>query len=217
MNAMNYYELLGLSDKEDDEVKIKKAYRKASMRWHPDRNKAPEATEKFQEIKQAYECLIDPDRRAYYAEHGREKDLDTSPEAVTSMLWESFLKALKDSRQPGFLSRAIGHLEDAIFRIKRKQTEFTADISMLKASRASVTTSEGVENIFHGVIDLAVEERENHLREMAAAIDQINTAISTLNTQYKENGKPASHHGSTVAAVRNRSMLSYLEQTSPRG
>ncbi|WP_206957969.1 J domain-containing protein [Trinickia acidisoli] len=61
------YEALGVrEDASDDE--IKRAYRKAAMRAHPDRNKGREAAahDAFQEIKQAYAILSDPAQRHVY-------------------------------------------------------------------------------------------------------------------------------------------------------
>jgi DnaJ-class molecular chaperone len=53
---MNFYEKLNLSPGATNE-EIKKQYRKLSMKYHPDRNKDPDATKKFQEINEAFEYL----------------------------------------------------------------------------------------------------------------------------------------------------------------
>jgi len=53
---MNYYAILGLSPSASPE-QIKRAYRRLAMRWHPDRNDHPEATERFKEIRAAYDQL----------------------------------------------------------------------------------------------------------------------------------------------------------------
>jgi DnaJ homolog subfamily B member 4 len=50
------YQILGVSRGADDE-EIKKAYRKMSLRYHPDRNTDADAKEKFQEISNAYETI----------------------------------------------------------------------------------------------------------------------------------------------------------------
>ncbi|UOB16656.1 DnaJ domain-containing protein [Abyssalbus ytuae] len=62
-----YYEILGVKPTSDDDD-IKKAYKKAALRYHPDRNQnnLAEATEKFKEIGEAYEILSDPETRKNY-------------------------------------------------------------------------------------------------------------------------------------------------------
>jgi curved DNA-binding protein CbpA len=61
------YETLGVDEHATEEA-IKRAYRKAAMRCHPDRNAGNEdaARAKFQEIKEAYAILSDPAQREVY-------------------------------------------------------------------------------------------------------------------------------------------------------
>ena len=55
-----------------DENAIKSAYRKLALQYHPDRNKAAEAGEKFKEINEAYEILSDPEKRQLYDRYGHQ-------------------------------------------------------------------------------------------------------------------------------------------------
>jgi len=66
---MDYYELLGVS-KEASDAQIKAAYRTQALKWHPDRNKSPEAAEKFKKITHAFEILSDPKKRQLYDQYG---------------------------------------------------------------------------------------------------------------------------------------------------
>ena len=66
----DYYEVLGVS-KDASADDIKKAYRKAAMKYHPDRNPGDKtAEEKFKEAGEAYEVLSDADKRARYDQYG---------------------------------------------------------------------------------------------------------------------------------------------------
>ncbi len=69
MSKRDYYEVLGLT-KTASEEEIKKSYRVAAMKYHPDRNKESDAEEKFKEAKEAYETLSDPAKRKQYDQFG---------------------------------------------------------------------------------------------------------------------------------------------------
>jgi len=66
----DYYEILSV-DRHADTQQIKKAYRQAAMKYHPDRNPDnPEAEEKFKQASEAYEILSDPQTRQRYDQYG---------------------------------------------------------------------------------------------------------------------------------------------------
>lgn len=65
----DYYEVLGVS-RSASKDEIKDAYRKLALQYHPDRNKSPEAEEKFKEISEAYAVLSDDEKRNQYDELG---------------------------------------------------------------------------------------------------------------------------------------------------
>lgn len=72
MAHKDYYKILGVS-RDATQEEIKKAYRKAALKYHPDRNPGnKEAEEKFKEAAEAYAVLSDPEKRARYDRFGDE-------------------------------------------------------------------------------------------------------------------------------------------------
>jgi len=70
MSKRDYYEVLGVQ-KNASEADLKKAYRRAAQKHHPDRNPDDEdSINKFKECKEAYEVLADAQKRAAYDQFG---------------------------------------------------------------------------------------------------------------------------------------------------
>jgi len=75
----DYYEVLGV-ERTATQEQIKQAYRQLAMKWHPDRNTAPDAADKFKEIAEAYAVLSDQTKRQAY---------DTTGHAGVSERWST--------------------------------------------------------------------------------------------------------------------------------
>lgn len=65
------YDLLGVAPNATD-AEMKKGYRKAALKYHPDKNPSEEAHEMFKEISTAYEVLSDSQKREIYDQYGME-------------------------------------------------------------------------------------------------------------------------------------------------
>eukprot|EP00940_MAST-03C_sp_MAST-3C-sp2_P000365 g365.t1 len=70
----SYYDILGVA-KTASEKDIRKAYRKAAIKWHPDKNQGKDkekAAEMFKKVAEAYDVLRDPEKRKIYDVYGEE-------------------------------------------------------------------------------------------------------------------------------------------------
>ena len=70
-NQKDFYEVLGVSRTSSVE-EIKSSYRKAALKWHPDRNpeNKEESEVKFRECTEAYSVLSDQQKRQIYDQYG---------------------------------------------------------------------------------------------------------------------------------------------------
>jgi len=90
MAKKDYYEILGVSRNASPE-EIKRAYRKLALEFHPDRHppeKRKWAEERFKEISEAYEVLMDPEKRRLYDMYGHEGVRETFREG--GFTWQDF-------------------------------------------------------------------------------------------------------------------------------
>ena len=90
----DYYKILGVS-RSATSADIKKAYRKLSMKYHPDKNSAANAAAKFADISTAYTVLFDEEKRATYNRGGEEavqmkEQRDNQPQTDPFSIFEHF-------------------------------------------------------------------------------------------------------------------------------
>ncbi len=107
LTKQDYYEILGIS-KEASEEDVRKSFRKKALEFHPDRNKDPGAEQKFKEVNEAYQILMDSEKRARYDRYGH---AGLGPEAGFARDFEGFdifggLGDVFDSFFGGFSSQA---------------------------------------------------------------------------------------------------------------
>uniref|UniRef100_UPI003F7C982E dnaJ homolog subfamily B member 12b n=1 Tax=Danio rerio TaxID=7955 RepID=UPI003F7C982E len=84
----NYYEILGVQ-KDASEDDLKKAYRKLALKFHPDKNHAPGATEAFKAIGNAYAVLSNGEKRRQYDQFGEERSSGGSRSNHTNTQFEA--------------------------------------------------------------------------------------------------------------------------------
>src|SRR5512143_2087382 len=93
MDKRDYYEILEVA-KSASQDEIKKAYRKAALKYHPDRNpNNKEAEEKFKEAAEAYEVLSDETKRHRYDQYGHDglrQGADFHPFSNTNDIFSAF-------------------------------------------------------------------------------------------------------------------------------
>ena len=70
-STRDFYDVLGVQ-KDASKDDIKAAYRRLALQYHPDRNKSPDAEDKFKEISEAFAVLSDDEKRKQYDTYGKE-------------------------------------------------------------------------------------------------------------------------------------------------
>jgi curved DNA-binding protein CbpA len=93
----DYYELLGVApDANADAIKL--AYKKKAAQYHPDRNPAPYASARFQEVQKAYNVLSDVGQRKDY-DDTRRRSLLSDPLDTAREIFGAFLKGVRQDAE----------------------------------------------------------------------------------------------------------------------
>ncbi|MBK5052250.1 J domain-containing protein [Paraburkholderia domus] len=153
------YDTLGVHVHATDE-EIKRAYRKAAMKWHPDRNSGAEevARATFQEIKDAYAILSDAAQRkvydAVYAEQMRGWEAQRTRQQKAQAEREAAARAADEAAYAEMVSLAMrfaddGHNRDVLFGVllgrrceAQRAAQIADSVSALQASRREAEKAE---------------------------------------------------------------------------
>ncbi|MFM0734094.1 J domain-containing protein [Paraburkholderia sediminicola] len=153
------YDTLGVHVHATDE-EIKRAYRKAAMKWHPDRNNGAEeiARATFQEIKDAYAILSDAAQRkvydAVYTEQMRGWEAQRARQQKAQAEREAAARAADEAAYAEMVSLAMrfaddGHNRDVLFGVllgrrcdARRAAQIADSVSALQASRREAEKAE---------------------------------------------------------------------------
>lgn len=132
--AYDYYEELGVPEGAND-ADLKKAFRAASLKWHPDRNRDdPSAEERFKRVNEAYQVLSNPEQRARYDLERKMPSIGIDWEtgqfdpSKINFTEESFVFAFAkmfgdylDEKAPGARSKINDHIKEKKSKKKKKK------------------------------------------------------------------------------------------------
>ncbi|OAJ55282.1 J domain-containing protein [Paraburkholderia ginsengiterrae] len=182
------YDTLGVHTHATEE-EIKRAYRKAAMKWHPDRNTGAEevARATFQEIKDAYAILSDAEQRKVYdkvyAEQMRGWEAQRARSQQAQAEREAATRAADETAYAEMVSLAMrfadeGHNRDVRFGVllgrqceARRAAQIADSVSALQASRREAAKAEADADTEAGREDAPVEAEVAPQKEQAEKAD----------------------------------------------
>lgn len=146
MRRRDYYKILGV-DRDATQEEIKRAFRRLALKYHPDRNKSPDAEKKFKEISEAYAILSDPEKRRQYDMFGFEGvQMKYSPEDIFNRtifrniftefgfdfegLFDRLFKDFTVTFQRGAPTRQRGRDIETMIEISLEQAAYGAEVEI---------------------------------------------------------------------------------------
>ena len=175
----DHYDTLGVArDATGDQ--IRGAYRKLASKWHPDRNEAPDAQERFVAIQTAYDTLADDERRAYYDRTGAELNTQADAQARAMILQEFLAEADRRAWQQGEYVKALR----AKFKTERRNAENAIVEIDARLSRIDqmlpIGPEDAPDDLFRGAADHAREQLRKHRAAQEQNLERFGRALELL-------------------------------------
>ena len=120
-----WYEVLGLPENATRE-QVRSVYRQLALRYHPDRNKSPEALEKFKEISQAYAeacAILDEEAEDAYEQDEGTETLDQNPYPTAPQPSEQETETLDQNPYPTAPQPSEQETSNLILSRRRESTQ----------------------------------------------------------------------------------------------
>ena len=177
---MNPYKTLSITSVADDAV-VKKAYKCMAQAWHPDKNDGDDVM--FKSIKEAYNILSDPIRRAHYdqtGEVGEVPDIEAIATARLDDLFDHIITAGGRNDEGELVKSMTDGVRAAIQRVKVDIANITHQIEHLEKLKGKVTVIKGVENRFDMRLQLAISHNNGKLLHSKTEMDAMEFAITML-------------------------------------
>ena len=202
---MNLYDKLEVP-KNADASTIKKAYRKKAQKAHPDKSGGSE--KEFQEVKKAYEVLIDPARRERYDQNGDERaQPPLENQAVTNFATlminiisraNKYTKVIEEARRE--ISKERNSKKSVIQQVQRAIDQRMEVAARFKAKK-------GKENLIADFLKANVEGFKGQIAELEKEIEMFDLVEKMLNDYEYESEEQFPNHTDA-----ERRQLSAMEQ-----
>jgi len=183
---MNPYEELNVTV-DTDKAAIKKAYKSASSKVHPDKQGGDK--EKFQRVKLAYDILSDPERKARYDQTGDIEEVKPKQDPVEQRITQLFASMIGESNFSGnVIEKAIDISRSAISDLVAASCKVDTELKKLTKRLGRVTCKDDL-NMYEIVLNGKISEltyRMNQMDEEHAVMEGVLEKLSSYSDEAPE-------------------------------